>query len=74
MKSESGWKRVQDDVRVMRNELAPLSVKFLAQHNAGKGGILNQILSGTALTVLLEKEEVEFSSYLDSIEQLVPLF
>ena len=54
-KRESGWKRVQDDVRVMRNELAPLWMKFLAQHNAGKGGILNKIPSGTALIELLEK-------------------
>ena len=54
-KSGSGWKGVQDDVRVMRNELAPLWVKFLAQHSAGKGGILNKIPSGTALIELLEK-------------------
>jgi hypothetical protein len=39
----------------MRNELAPLWVKFLSQHNAGRGGVLNAILSGTALVEPLKK-------------------
>lgn len=53
--SETGWKRAIEDVRVMRNDLGPLWVKFLATHNAGKGGVLTTIPSGTALLELLEK-------------------
>ena len=53
--SESAWKRAQEDVRIMRNELSPLWIKFLSQHSAGKGGVLGKVPSGTALVELLDK-------------------
>ena len=53
--SESAWKRAQEDVRIMRNELSPLWKKFLSQYSAGKGGVLGKVPSGTALVELLDK-------------------
>ena len=54
-KTETGWKRAQEDIRIMRNELGPLWIKFVAKNNAGRGGVINQIPSGTALVELLDK-------------------